>query len=526
MSFELGLASLALTFALAVRYGTAVYYADQDGPDADFHRWYIRLLREHGHRAPRSDPRGIGPGELTYPALFHWALSFGSDSFVERFARHGGLLMDCVVASVTAMAIVMLGDVSVAFGLALAAMHLIAPQLTFAFIGPRAFTLSPRAMAQNAFMVATVFLVLAPALSPSWATLAFGLCSVLVSLALLSSKFALQNLFFVMIGVLLMGWEEATMALVLAIPLAMLVSKGFFLRQLRGHWQHSLWYLKLNQTFVSARGDWRALGRSLAKGDIRGLLKEVLVRNPILVGLSRHATLFLTLAIAIPILDSDNAYFASLEAALVLSLVSLAPWVLTSIGAMRVFGEAERYLEYSFSAHWILLWAIVPSDSRGFVALVLSAFFVIFYAVNLAALASQRNCRREDNRRAILCAIANREPVRVLPTDATHISHLLAQTRVEVVGPTCQFSLAGDGERYFLWYFSSFPFVSAERWQEILETYRPDIVLVSQASKQAAIKETGSGYDLSRFRLAAISGTIELWEFEPETLHEHKTVTQ
>lgn len=447
--------------------------------------------------------------------MFHWALSFGSDKFVERFARFGGVALDAIAALATAAAIVALTDISLTFGLMIAALHLIAPQLTFAFIGPRAFTLSPRAAAQNSFMIGTVLLVLAPALNQPWSIVALVSCAIAIAVALLTSKFALQSFVFVLGCALLAGWTQASIALIAAVPLAALLSSGFLLRQLRGHWQHSVWYLTLNRHFVSAFGDWRALWRALARGDLRALAKEILVRNPVLVGLSRHATLFLALALALSPLDA-TAIGASVEVAFFLSAAALVPWLVTSIGAMRVFGEPERYLEYSFAAHWILLWAVVPAGDRGWLAATVGVFFVAFYILNMGALALQRRTLFDETRRPILSEIARRKPARVLPTDAVDIAHLLAQTRAEVVGPTCQFSLVGDGDRYFRWYFSRFPFVSAAHWREILDAYRPDLILLSEAAKQAAFKETGAGYDLSRFRLAFVSGSLELWEREPD----------
>ena len=511
MSAELGLASLAFACACAARCWAALRFVDQEGPDADFHRWYIRLLRENGHRLPESDPRGIGPGELTYPALFHWALSFGSELFVERFARFGGLALDGIVALATAAAIMKLTDTSMAFGLVLAALHLIAPQLTFAFIGPRAFTLSPRAASQNAFMLGTVLLVLTPSLDPQWSAVALVSATLAIAVALLSSKFALQNFVFVLGGVLVAGWTEVALVLVAAVPLSALLSGGFFLRQLCGHWRHSIWYLKLNRHYVSAFGDWRALGRALAGGDLRALAKELLVRNPVFVGLSRHATLFLALALSMRVFDA-GALDGSIEVALIISVIALVPWIVTSIGPMRVFGEAERYLEYSFAAHWILLWTVVPANFREWLAVTVGVFFIAFYVANLLALAMQRRAHYGEARQAIMSEIAFREPVRVLPTDARYIKHLLAHTRAEVVGPTCQFSLAGDGDKYFRWYFSRFPFVSAARWREVLDAYNPDVVLLTAESKYAAVTETGAGYDLNRFRLAVVLGSVELWE--------------
>lgn len=499
LSAVLALAAVVLRLVPVLRHG------DLGGPDAAFHVWYSDLIRSNGGALPRTDARVLGPGECTYPALFHWLLAKLPPHAVAAVGRFGGLGMDAAAGVAISGAVASVSSAPAWLHIAIVALHLIAPALTFSFIGPRAFTLTPRVFAQLFHTVAVMALIASEPMGPGAAAALWCVATVALSAAMLSAKFALQHILFTAPLAALAGFPLVLASSIAAAVLANLVSRGFFLRQVRGHLDHLVWYATLNQHFVASRGDWLALGRALRRGDLRAVASEVLVHNAIIVGIVRNLPLFLAIVIAF-----DRELAAGGQQALALSLAALAPWIATSIGRLRVLGEPERYLEYGWPAGWFLLWTSLPPHGQATALIGIGAFFLAFYAVNLVLIGRQRRLYAQAQRAPILAAIREAGETTVLPLDIVEMPFLLAYTRAKVVGPCCQYSLRDGGNVYFSWFFGRYPFVSATNLGEILGRWQPDHLVVTEGALAAASKEKQGGYALEGFEEVVSAGTFRL----------------
>src|SRR5262249_6002371 len=146
--------------AVALRLMPRRLWPAMQGTDAFYHLAYVRLIREQRLRLPRCNPRVLGPGEHTYPALFHWLLAALPLAATPRADRYGGLIADLIAAAAVSLALHRLGAFDGGEAIAAAALYLLAPGLTLLHIGPRAFTLTPRPWAQTLFAIAVVLWLL------------------------------------------------------------------------------------------------------------------------------------------------------------------------------------------------------------------------------------------------------------------------------------------------------------------------------------------------------------------------------
>jgi len=502
---ELGLAAALAAASVALRLAPVLGHGEFGGADAAYHRWYIGLIRANGGALPETDPRVLGPGTCTYPALFHWLLARLPPAAVDRFGRFGGLAMDAASGAAIALAAAAVSPMPHWTVVVIGALHLIAPALTFSFIGPRAFSLTPRAFAQTAYTVAVLPLVLGAGATGVPAPLVHAVSVAALAAALLSAKFALQHVLFTAPVAALAGFPELLFTALAAALVAQAASRGFFLRQIRGHLDHLVWYWRLNRHFVSARGDWKRLLKAISAGDLRVVTSEMLVQNAVIVGVVRNLPSFVAIGLAARAMRG-----APETHALALTLAAVIPWLATSFGALRVLGEPERYLEYAWPTGWLLLWTTLGPGARAPAALLLTLFFVGFYLANLTLIARHRRRYPPGQREPVLAALRDAGDAVVLPLDIAEMPFLLAETRARVVGPCCQHSLRGEGAAYFPWFFSRFPFVSATNLPAILHRYEPDYLLLTDAARAAAAAERPGGYDLAGFVEVAASGPFRL----------------
>jgi hypothetical protein len=430
---------------------------------------------------------------------------------VRWFDRFGGLAMDFVAAAAVAGACMVAVSLDAWVAICIAALQLIAPPLTFSFIGPRAFTLTPRSFAQDIYMLVVMLLLLVETPILEGTVLWLAVAAALLAVALLSSKFTLQHIAFTVPLLTLTGWWTPLLVSLSACAIAAIISRGFFVQQVQGQYHHLEWYWRLNQHYIADRGDWPRLWAAIRAANLPVVASEVLVQNPILVGFVRHTAAFVALALA-AVFELHMAE----HRAMWLTIVTLAPWVLTSFSAFRVLGAAERYLEYAWPAYWFLLWAAVPTNWQGPALASCAIVFGAYYAANLALIERQMDKYPPAHRDKVLDQIREQGDVAVLPLDAREMTYLLALTPARVVGPFYQQSLRGEGKTYFGWYFRHYPFVSARNLTEIVKRYQPNLVLATTAALKAGEREVSGGYPLDNWEKVAESGMFTLFRRRAE----------
>lgn len=500
-----------LLVAVALRLVPRLLWPNLQGSDVYYHFAYVRLIRESGRRVPLRHPRILGPGVFGYPALYHWLLSFLSPGAIRLLDRLGGVAFDLVPAALASWLLWRVGAADAGAAAALAGLYLVAPGLTLFHIGPRAFSATPRIFAQTLYALAIlVWLMSLPPVEALSQTAAAAIAAALFAAILLSSKFGLQNLLFALpVASLLGDVVPLLLALVAAFPLALLLSGGFLLRQLRGQYDHLAWYLKLNRAFVAHRANWRRLAEALRRGRFGEFVVEAAWHNPLLSGFVRHLPLFLAVALALrsdgPPLDAQQ------QAALAFALAALPPWLITAFGPFRILGESERYLEFAFPAAWLLLWSAAPPDARMWLFIAFALGFLAVYAANLRVLAIA--AARADG--ALLDEVAAtlrrfRAPVLLCLHDPESY-RFLWDTDARLCKYNGDLSLRGEAGAFLAWFFWRYPHVHPGRLSEICARYGVDTILLKRQAARRLEEQFGAGYPLAGWEVVFENGAYQLY---------------
>src|SRR5688572_23940041 len=150
-----------LTGAFILRALPRIKWKNFNGTDSQFHCYYIDLIRSNGHVLPERENRVLGgSNECTYPYFYHWLLSFFSKSFVEFWDRFSGFVFDALNGLLVLLLLSTVREFNLYESCLIMAAYMIAPGLTFSFIGPRPYSLTPRNFAQLVFTAACAFLIL------------------------------------------------------------------------------------------------------------------------------------------------------------------------------------------------------------------------------------------------------------------------------------------------------------------------------------------------------------------------------
>lgn len=476
------------------------------GTDILFHRSYASVISANRHRVPRTFPQLVGPGRNTYPALMHVLLTFAPSRMWPALEHHLPLVMDSLVA---AGASALLGgslDVDTPWAVALAGLYVLSPGITLVNIGPRAFWLTPRVFSQFLF-AGVILLAVEGGTSPSWWSVAAQV--VLLAGLLLTSKFGVQLVLLCSVPLAVAtATPEALLVVAASFVAAYVLSLGFFGRQLLGQFQHLEWYVRRQAPFIYKGTSLRRLLRALRSRQISLVGELLLVRDPILAGLIRHAPGFLGVAWYAA---EGGPHSGQQELALAFFVAGVVAWILTSFGILRVLGEAERYLEFVFPASWILFWSL---PSEGFIAPIFfaaAALTAVFALVNLTAL--RRHAARRDTaaRDEVVAAAGAHAPGVLLSLEVTEAYGYLAHRDLRICLWNGQQSLRGDTGEFLDWFMLRYPVVHPENLSEIVDRFGVSVIAVRKAVAQRLREQDGLEYDLSGFSRSFESDSYELY---------------
>jgi hypothetical protein len=474
--------------------------------DRDYHMSYVELLRSTRHRIPRRDPGIVGPGELTYPYGYHWLVSFLSPSVVRWLDRFSGLLFDFVLAVTTTALLRHYTAVSTATALALSATYLILPGLTLVHHGPRAYELTPRSFSQ--FLVNGAFLLLV--WDPDHNALLVGAVAVvLVTVALLSSKFTLQFLLFVTPVAAALA-RDARPLIVLACSLALAVpcSRGYFIRQLRGQLAHLRWFARHNQGLIAERRSAPIL-EQLKTRDFRGLVVSLVNRNVVTSAIIRHAVV-IAAAVQFLIAGRDDARLPLLGG---LAAAAFVPFVVTGIGRARILGGAERYLELVIPAAWASFWLNVGLDHFALSFVLVLGWCLLVYALNLWALyrGGRLATPAHMGERALLRGtLAAKAPCVVLCLDVLDSPLVIDRAGGVRVCTLHGWTSEQEVESFLSRAFLRFPDIHPDRISELTAEYGVDYVLANRAN-ETRVAQLGRSYDLPDQDRVFTGETYELY---------------
>ena len=336
--------------------------------DAYYHLLAAQRIREHGFRLPERLRGLFFPGPYDYPPLFHVLLAIVPVPMIARAERVVSILID---ASYVALCYAFVryalvvgyevdGSLAARRALILAGLLALSPALLYVGRGPRTYNANPRILAELLFagVMATTFVWVMDG-----GVLALLAAGVLAGVLLLSSKFGAQVLV-AFLPLLALATRRADLLVVPAAGLlvAVIVSRGHYLRVLRGHIGHLTLFGRLGNERGSPRAErseWREFGRLLSSLATPSAWYRLLCVNSIGSFLVRNPQLVLVALVA-PVVAASTA------TSLLLSwiVVSLAVFLAISLRPLLFLGEAERYVAYSVPAQLAVLgagWESVPS---------------------------------------------------------------------------------------------------------------------------------------------------------------------
>lgn len=464
--FALGFVILGVFIRLLpVRYAT-----DSFGRDADYHVFLVREYAENEHTLPRRAARVLGGrSDHDYPSFYHWLLSYLPKYYLPLVGRYSAFMFDAGLGSLVAVLLVDRAGLDIAHAVVLTVLFILLPSHTLVSSGPRSYSLTPRSFAQFLLGAALVIVCIAPELSASIRVFALAICSILIAITQISSKFSVQYLWFVYSAALLISPSiDSLLVAITALGMSAAIWRDGFLRQLKGQLLHLEWYYHYGQDRLTHRGNWSRLIAALKRGQRGVILEEVFFRNPILAGLVRHQPIFWTIGFG---LSGGSWNFG-----LALLIASVAVWLATSFGALRIFGQAERYLEFSIAPAWLLFWSQVSPGEMALAITISGAYCLLFAALNLRFI-RQRDRRARDELLSIGKIVDSKPSSVVLCLHYGDMTFFLAETNARVVGMNGNFSIREGHEEFIVTFFGPFPHVSSVEFHNICGRYGVDFIL-------------------------------------------------
>lgn len=343
LGFSLAVAHRALNVYLNIGW-----FKSGELGDASVHKLIVRHLRSGG--GAKNLPFFVIPNRLSYPLLFHRLATFFPPSILTRFPfLPNSLILGMGVGLYAVMSWHFLLSVA-----ASDAVEILLLSLFFFFIaanqnlyfGPAIVYLgfSARLLGRittGLLALSLVFGLESPGDWNQWFTIAV----VFAALSFLSSRFAIQTMFFVLpLQSFLLSDFRPTIVMLVGFLLATIVSKGYALTTvatLVGWWRVS--FRRVSKSIFARRGapTFASLPRLIQAGKesgLRGVATEILRREP-LQTLTNLPLFFVLLAFTLWDNGADPVGAMMLSTAVV--------WMITSIKALNFLGESYRYIEFA-----------------------------------------------------------------------------------------------------------------------------------------------------------------------------------
>jgi hypothetical protein len=366
MEITLGLLTLSAAITFFVRVGFRLRFPKSSGSDVWYHLYASEEIRKNRFRMPPRLSKYSLNTSFDMPPLMYSILALLPKRLREKDYVFGPLADSIQSVVIFLVSMWLSGSSHLAFLSAIG--FALTPALLRA--DARVFFLSPRPWAELFASVSLLFAVL----FYHDHNLALGFISALFgSFVLLTGRFGAQAILFLSLGIaaVLLAWEFLLL-LFFGFLLAILLSKGYYLRVLRRHLEHMNFF---RTTLVR-----RFSGTTQVTGwkDIRSALIErknvinIFARNPIISCLAFTPLLsLLWIAVLVdfsPIL-SDPVLLSLFAWANVAFIIV----IFISTRQLRFLGEAERYQNYAM----LPICVIVPIVLDGIGATGLWALFAL-----------------------------------------------------------------------------------------------------------------------------------------------------
>jgi hypothetical protein len=473
---------IILAASLYLRLFPRLKWKEFNSTDSHFHYYYAELIRRNGNGMPERETRVLGgSNECTYPYFYHWILSYFPTNFLNFCDRFSGFVFDFLGGLTVLFLLAHLMPLSVTESCLILAAYMIAPGLTFSFIGPRPYSLTPRNFSQLIFALACACLILMTSMQGAAYVILFAAAAGLFSILLLSSQFGLQ----VLIALLIFGFFnwQASAAIIAGGLLSLLFDKGFFITQVKAQIMHLEWYFKHNYAFVQHKTNFSKLVKLISERDVRGVFYEIVFFNQISTTFLRHTTYFLALGLGVFAWQAGSLVLEQRQTLMLLFPLLIA-FIITNFGRARVFGEAERYIEFSYPIQMFLFLSLVPQKYMGWVLIIMLAYNFVWYLYNLYQIKSQSASTYSYNpifdvlktKDATLFCLGNNE------------SYLfLRNTQAKIVGFLVNISLRGSYVGFFEKFFTRYPCVNPDCVADLCRQYAVTHILQNKQNQEAKV---------------------------------------
>jgi len=324
-------------------------------------------IRNNNHFLPKSFPK-YEYSENLYPCLMHWFLSFFKKSRVESIAIYVGTAMDLMhISLLYYFSYWLFGYFYISL---ISSLMFILSILSLPYFS-RTFSPGGRAMGEFFVSLSTVSLFLYYKTS----AIEYALfSSFVISLILLGSRFATQALVFSFILFSLFGYHDSLKILVLGLLFALILSRGFYFKILKGHWGGIYYFynVKEKRSIVSGDSDIKKIF-IFFKNPFKNYSK--LKSNKLINGITTTPQV-VVLPVTMILMDVSNFLFSESFLFLWSSIMFIIS-LMTALNFARCVGPSNRYINYSKFSLSLLLAVVMVLHYNVF--LLMLFILVIFY---------------------------------------------------------------------------------------------------------------------------------------------------
>lgn len=439
--------------------------------DEAFHFYYVDLIRKHNNYLPDHNKNvlGEGPKACTYPSMYHFILSYLSVGFLKKYGHLTALIYDILNGLFLSLLLFKFIEMNITFYFLITGFCLIFPSLVFPSIGPRSFSLTPRNFSQFLWSCSYLcFLCFLKDQSKVWLELSAILCA----LNILSSKFFVQ--YILLISVFISFFTSSLNGVLFlsnCILFAIVIGRKRLYQQLKGHIEHSWWYINDGIRFIQVRWQWRTIYTYIKELRIRDLWQIIMFQNPLTRGIILNIPLFFCLVFYHDLFHDSLVFFSY-----ALIIGSVVFFLVTQFVYFKAFGEPERYLEYSLLPLLFIIFYNSPYPEW--------IFFIITYCIIFCAyivrIRKNNNSKsaKEDIREVIekLKGFTNK---RILCTENNE-SYLFSTPEDKILLGSFVNNKRGAFYSYF---YQVYPKVNDENFLRLVIDYNITHIIINKKSK-------------------------------------------
>ena len=481
------------------------------GSDTFYHLLCAESIRANRFRLPERIKGMILPGVYAYPYLYHWLLAIFPKKRRDMVEPISSPFFDAIMIAVAMLfaehwAMKMGVENSQQFTVLLGLFMATSPALLNVSIGPRAYQGTARTLGELLFvifMLCTYYYLYSQ--SSVW------LIGVLLSgaMVLLSSKFGAQVVIFLLVTMSILSGNMVLLLFPFAIFLsALLVSGGSYWVIFKNHTSHLFLYarsLMHLHTAVKTVNSWavvKELGKAIVKGDWRQSVDILLHRITLTAALVRYPQALIAgyclFTFGFPDRVVQHWFVAS---GVIFILVSLRP--------LRFLGEADRYLEYSLVAQYLIIVFVIPQEILMYLLIVQTALAALFVAqfvymnrgFNKQQQKDKKECWENLQSYCLYGPVAT-----ILGVRPNEVGYETGCTILNTEYFTKEYYSAGEMKYLFVEY----PYWSYVKFLEILERYKCGSVLVKKEALDYAVTK-GWHYPLDRLKKVWENRSYEIY---------------